>query len=106
MGRPQPPRSRPRTVTTRPGRRRVSGLSLVAALTSLRAVRHAPSAAPGTAAIAQHLYERIAGTVRSLGATPRPDAGPVRIVIDARVAPADHDNQPPPRDGDSRRVSV
>ncbi|WJV50940.1 hypothetical protein [Streptomyces flavofungini] len=72
----------------------VSGLSLVAALTSLRAVEHAPGVDPGTAAIAHHLYERIAATVRSLTASPRPGAEPVQILIDDRAAPVTDEDQP------------
>ncbi|MFD5700948.1 hypothetical protein [Streptomyces lasiicapitis] len=77
----------------------VSGLSLVAALTSLRGTQHAPAVEPGTAAIAEHLYDRVADTVRSLSASPRPDAEPVRIVIDDRAA-ADNDEDQPPQDSD------
>lgn len=73
----------------------VSGLSLVAALTSLRGVEHAPGVDPGTAAIARHLYERVAGTVRSLTASPHPGAEPVHIVIDDRAAPVTDEDRPP-----------
>ncbi|WP_405656604.1 hypothetical protein [Streptomyces sp. RK9] len=73
----------------------VSGLSLVAALTSLRGVEHAPGVDPGTAAIARHLYERVADTVRSLTASPHPGAEPVHIVIDDRAAPATDEDRPP-----------
>ncbi|MFD9882861.1 hypothetical protein ACFWZT_15565 [Streptomyces alboflavus] len=73
----------------------VSGLSLVAALTSLRGVERAPGVDPGTAAIARHLYERVADTVRSLTASPHPGAEPVHIVIDDRAAPATDEDRPP-----------
>ncbi|MFD0417760.1 hypothetical protein [Streptomyces sp. NPDC127108] len=73
----------------------VSGLSLVATLTSLRAVERAPGVDPGTAAIARHLYERVANTVRSLTTSPHPGAEPVHIVIDDRAAPATDEDQPP-----------
>ncbi|MEL3944187.1 MULTISPECIES: hypothetical protein [Streptomyces] len=73
----------------------VSGLSLVAALTSLRGVERAPGVDPGTAAIARHLYERVADTVRSLTASPHPGAEPVHIVIDDRAAPPTDEDRPP-----------
>ncbi|WP_051854734.1 hypothetical protein [Streptomyces sp. NRRL B-1347] len=75
----------------------VSGLSLVATLTSLRATQHTPDVDPGTAAIAHHLYERVAETVRSLATTPHPDDQPVAITIDDRTAAPDSKDQPPAR---------
>ncbi|KUF14610.1 hypothetical protein [Streptomyces silvensis] len=86
----------------------VSGRSLVAALTSLRGVQHAPAVDPGTAAIADLLCERIATTVRSLTATTHPDSRPVHITVDDRVPPANDHNKPPDRptaehDGDGER---
>ncbi|MFH8989812.1 hypothetical protein [Streptomyces sp. NPDC017940] len=73
----------------------VSGRSLVAALTSLHGVQHAPAVDPGTAAIAHHLYERVATTVRSLTTTFHPDSSPVHITVDDRAAPENDDNEPP-----------
>ncbi|WP_051852901.1 hypothetical protein [Streptomyces aureocirculatus] len=73
----------------------VSGRSLVAALTSLHGVQYAPTVDPGTAAIAHHLHERIATTVRSLTTTFHPDSRPVHITVDDRAAPADDHNKPP-----------
>lgn len=67
---------------------KVSGPSLVAALTSLRAVHQASGAAPGTAAIAEHLYQRIADTVQAVGHDPRSGGDPVTIVIDDRIKTA------------------
>ncbi|WP_172384651.1 hypothetical protein [Streptomyces sp. MNP-20] len=72
----------------------VSGLSLVATLTRLRDTQHATGVDPGTAAIAHHLYERVAATVRSLAATPHPDNQPVTIVVDDRAAPPDDQDRP------------
>ncbi|MCI3928210.1 hypothetical protein [Streptomyces sp. AN091965] len=72
----------------------VSGLSLVATLTRLRDTQHAPGVDPGTAAIAHHLYERVAATVRSLAATPHPDNQPVTIAVDDRAAPPDDQDRP------------
>jgi hypothetical protein len=65
----------------------VSGPSLVAALTSLRAVHEADGADPGTAAIAQHVYGRIAKTVKAVAKDPHSGTGgnPVAIVIDDRI---------------------
>ncbi|MCX4431541.1 hypothetical protein [Streptomyces mirabilis] len=65
----------------------VSGPSLVAALTSLRAVHEADGADPGTAAIAQHMYGRIAKTVKAVAKDPHSGTGgnPVAIVIDDRI---------------------
>ncbi|MFE4547303.1 hypothetical protein [Streptomyces sp. NPDC056785] len=76
---------------------KVSGPSLVAALTSLRAVHQTSGAAPGTAAIAEHLYQRIADTVKALAQDPRSGSGhPVAIVIDDRTrATADASDGPP-----------
>ncbi|MEV5356593.1 hypothetical protein [Streptomyces sp. NPDC052693] len=72
---------------------RVSGPSLVAALTSLHHVSHT-AADPGTRAIAAHLHERLTETVRAiLTRRHRGDgADPVRIVIDDRAAPDDTDD--------------
>jgi hypothetical protein len=65
----------------------VSGPSLVAALTSLQAVHQAADADPGTAAIAQHVYGRIAKTVKAVAKDPHSGTGgdPVAIVIDNRI---------------------
>lgn len=83
----------------------VSGRSLVAALTSLRTVCQNPAADPGTAAIAEHLYGRIADTVKAIAATPHSGHGAdsVVIVIDDRIKPDDSDqadsgNDQPERD--------
>lgn len=67
----------------------VSGRSLVAALTSLRAVYQAADVDPGTGAIAEHLYGRIANTVQAIAAAPHSGDGadPVVIVIDDRIKP-------------------
>lgn len=67
----------------------VSGRSLVAALTSLQAVHAATGADPGTAAIAEHLYDRIKKTVNAVAAEPHTGNGaePVTIVIDDRAKP-------------------
>jgi len=67
----------------------VSGRSLVAALTSLRTVYQAADVDPGTAAIAEHLYGRIADTVKAVTAAPHSGAGAeaVVIVIDDRIKP-------------------
>lgn len=67
----------------------VSGRSLVAALTSLRSVYRAAHVDPGTGAIAEHLYERIAKTVKDIAASPHSGDGadPVVIVIDDRIKP-------------------
>lgn len=68
----------------------VSGPSLVAALTTLRTVHQAPAVDPGSAAIARHLYDRIADTVNAVANTPRTGGGaaPVTITIDDRATPA------------------
>jgi hypothetical protein len=68
----------------------VSGPSLVAALTSLQAVHQAADADPGTAAIAQHVYGRIAKTVKAVAKDPHSGTGgdPVAIVIDDRIKSA------------------
>ncbi|GGV35113.1 hypothetical protein [Streptomyces spectabilis] len=75
----------------------VSGLSLVAVLTSLDATRHTSGVDPGTVAIAHHLYERVADTVRSLAAPPHPAGQPVAITIDDRMAAPDGEDRPPTR---------
>ncbi|MET9150023.1 hypothetical protein ABZX82_01890 [Streptomyces griseoflavus] len=66
---------------------RVSGPSLVAALTSLHRVSHAADA-PGTRAIAAHLHERLTETVQEIVTRPHRGDGAdaVRIVIDDRAA--------------------
>lgn len=75
---------------------KISGPSLVAALTSLGAVHQAPGVAPGTAAIAEHLYQRIADTVEAVAGNPRSAGGkPVIIVIDDRAQADDDSNSPP-----------
>ncbi|WP_050793726.1 hypothetical protein [Streptomyces viridosporus] len=69
---------------------KVSGPSLVAALTSLHRVsRTAPEA--GTRAIAAHLHERLTETVQEIVTRPHRGDGAdaVRIVIDDRAAPDD-----------------
>ncbi|WP_169316704.1 hypothetical protein [Actinacidiphila oryziradicis] len=65
----------------------MSGCSLVAALTSLQAVHQARGVDPGTAAIAQHLYDRIADTVRAIAKAPHTGGGaePVTITVDDRI---------------------
>ncbi|MCX4615911.1 hypothetical protein OHB25_49260 [Streptomyces mirabilis] len=65
----------------------VSGPSLVAAFTSLRAVYEADGADPGTAAIARHVYGRIAKTVKAVAKDAHSGTGgdPVAIVIDDRI---------------------
>jgi hypothetical protein len=80
----------------------VSGRSLVAALTSLRTVYRAADVDPGTGAIAEHLYERIAKTVKDIAASPHSGDGadPVAIVIDDRIKTTGEqagggDDQPP-----------
>ncbi|QDQ15350.1 hypothetical protein [Streptomyces spectabilis] len=75
----------------------VSGLSLVAALTSLDATQHTPGVDPGTVAIAHHLYERVADTVRSLATPPHPADQPVTITIDDRMAVPDGEDRPATR---------
>ncbi|MGC5036019.1 hypothetical protein ACPXCS_00385 [Streptomyces sp. DT190] len=69
---------------------KVSGPSLVAALTSLHNVSHI-AADPGTRAIAAHLHERLTETVQEILTRPHRGDGadPVRIVIDDRAAPDD-----------------
>ncbi|MGW5134493.1 hypothetical protein [Streptomyces sp. NPDC004135] len=66
---------------------RVSGPSLVAALTSLHRVSHT-AADPGTRAIAAHLHERLTETVQEIRTRRHRGDGadPVRIVIDDRPA--------------------
>ncbi|MEU2563855.1 hypothetical protein ABZ626_31675 [Streptomyces longispororuber] len=66
---------------------RVSGPSLVAALTRLRGVSRTDDD-PGTRAIAGHLHERLTQTVRDVVEHPHRGDGvpPVTIVIDDRVA--------------------
>jgi hypothetical protein len=85
----------------------VSGPSLVAALTSLQAVHQAADADPGTAAIAQHVYGRIAKTVKAVAKDPHSgaDGDPVAIVIDDRIKAtgeqgAGNSDDQPPADGD------
>ncbi|MET8291635.1 hypothetical protein ABZV80_41695 [Streptomyces sp. NPDC005132] len=68
---------------------KISGPSLVAALTSLRAVHQNSGAAPGTAAIAQHLYQRIADTVDAVAQDPHGGGHPVTIIIDDRARAVD-----------------
>ncbi|MER6151575.1 hypothetical protein [Streptomyces hirsutus] len=72
---------------------KVSGPSLVAALTSLHHVSHTADDA-GTRAIAAHLHERLTETVQEIATRPhRGDgAGTVRIVIDDRAAPESPDD--------------
>lgn len=73
----------------------ISGPTLVAALTSLDTVSRT-AAAPGTRAIAHHLYERIKETVEAIAAAPRTGTDPVKIVIDDRAPAASvHDGQSP-----------
>jgi len=88
----------------------VSGPSLVAALTTLRAVHQALAVDPGSAAIARHLYDRIADTVNAVANTPRTGGGaaPVTITIDDRATPAVElaadpgpDDGPEPGDADA-----
>jgi hypothetical protein len=69
---------------------KVSGPSLVAALTSLHRVSHT-AADPGTRAIAAHLHERLTETVQEILTRPHRGDGAdtVRIVIDDRAAPDD-----------------
>jgi len=66
---------------------RVSGPSLVAALTSLHRVSHTAADA-GTRAIAAHLHERLTDTVQEIVTRPHRGDGAdaVRIVIDDRAA--------------------
>ncbi|GHE47795.1 hypothetical protein GCM10018785_16770 [Streptomyces longispororuber] len=66
---------------------RVSGPSLVAALTRLRSVSRTDDD-PGTRAIAGHLHERLTQTVRDVVEHPHRGDGapPVTIVIDDRVS--------------------
>lgn len=73
---------------------RVSGPSLVAALTSLHRVSHTADDA-GTRAIAGHLHERLTETVQEIVTRPHRGDGAdaVRIVIDDRAAAA-HDEHP------------
>ncbi|GGZ38037.1 hypothetical protein [Streptomyces poonensis] len=62
-----------------------SGRSLVAALTSLRAVRQRTDVLPGTRTLARHLYARIEKTVQAVTEEPQTGEGdPVTIVIDDR----------------------
>lgn len=72
---------------------KVSGPSLVAALTSLHRVSHTADDA-GTRAIAAHLHERLTETVQEIITRPHRGDGsdPIRIVIDDRAAV--HDGQP------------
>lgn len=67
---------------------KVSGPSLVAALTSLHRVSHTADDA-GTRAIAAHLHERLTETVQEIVTRPHRGDGAdaVRIVIDDRAAP-------------------
>ncbi|WP_055596890.1 hypothetical protein [Streptomyces hirsutus] len=69
---------------------KVSGPSLVAALTSLHRVSHTAADA-GTRAIAAHLHERLTETVQEIVTRPHRGDGAdaVRIVIDDRAAPAE-----------------
>ncbi|GED89348.1 hypothetical protein [Streptomyces sp. 6-11-2] len=71
---------------------KVSGPSLVAALTSLHRVSHTADDA-GTRAIAAHLHERLVETVQEIVTRPHRGDGAeaVRIVIDDRAAPTDTD---------------
>jgi hypothetical protein len=90
----------------------VSGPSLVAALITLRAVHTAPAAAPGTAAIARQLYDRIAGTVNAatepaaVGSEPEPeptaDSEPAGVEPDGQPEPAPAETADPtePEDAD------
>lgn len=73
---------------------KVSGPSLVAALTSLdRVSRTNPD--PGTRAIAGHLHTRLTETVEEIVTRPHRGDGaePVRIVIDDRAKPADQEDR-------------
>lgn len=69
---------------------KVSGPSLVAALTSLHHVSHTADHA-GTRAIAAHLHERLTETVQEIVTRPHRGDGtdPIRIVIDDRAAPVE-----------------
>ncbi|MER5843223.1 hypothetical protein ABT099_23585 [Streptomyces prasinus] len=69
---------------------KVSGPSLVAALTSLHRVSRTADDA-GTRAIAAHLHERLTDTVQEIATRPHRGDGAdaVRIVIDDRAAPDD-----------------
>ena len=71
---------------------RVSGPSIVAALTSLDRVSRT-DADPGTRAIAEHLYQRFADTVQEIlkHLHRGEDAAAVRIVIDDRAKPDNED---------------
>jgi len=71
---------------------RVSGPSLVAALTSLHRVSHTADD-PGTRAIAAHLHERLTETVQEIVTRPHRGDGAdaVRIVIDDRAAAVESD---------------
>ncbi|GAA0664731.1 hypothetical protein GCM10009535_50580 [Streptomyces thermocarboxydovorans] len=73
---------------------KVSGPSLVAALTSLHRVSHTADDA-GTRAIAAHLHERLTETVQEIVTRPHRGDGadPVHIVIDDRAAPDDQDGR-------------
>ncbi len=74
---------------------RISGPSLVAALTTLDRVHHTDSD-PGTRAIAGHIHGRLTETVQDVIQRPHRGDGPdpVRIVIDDRIASVG-DDQPP-----------
>ncbi|MGW0579218.1 hypothetical protein ACWD25_25370 [Streptomyces sp. NPDC002920] len=76
---------------------RISGPSLVAALTTLDRV-HRTDDDPGTRAIAGHLHGRLTQTVQDVIQRPHrgQGAGAVRIVIDDRIA--NDDNDQPQRD--------
>jgi len=75
---------------------KVSGPSLVAALTSLHRVSHT-SEDDGTRAIAAHLHGRLTETVQEIVTRPHrgdgPEPDPVRIVVDDRAQPDSSDDQ-------------
>lgn len=77
---------------------RVSGPSLVAAITSLNQVTHTAES-PVTQAIADHIHGKITDAVKAIIDNPRTggDGTPVRIVIDDR---AQADDAPDAREGD------
>ncbi|NJP51514.1 hypothetical protein HCJ93_15910 [Streptomyces sp. SBST2-5] len=73
---------------------KVSGPSLVAALTRLHRVSHTAGDA-GTRAIAAHLHGRLTETVQEIVTRPHRGDGadPVHVVIDDRAAPAGQDDR-------------
>ncbi|MET7893127.1 hypothetical protein [Streptomyces mirabilis] len=81
---------------------KVSGPSLVAILTSLGGIKDEPGVAPGTQAIAHHLHQRIADTVKAIAVSRHTggSADPVTIVIDDRPAPDDGSDGQSERDPD------